>query len=91
MLGLAGGDDHPAPAGAGPDQSGRPGQQGQRLLGRPVARRQQFLIEVQEHHQVGAAGAVQHGLGANHRAPVGQLVASAGAAGRLGHVDAEQG
>ena len=44
----------PPPA-AGPDQPGRPGQQGQRLLPGPEPRGQQVLVDVQEGHQVGPA------------------------------------
>ena len=40
-------------------------QQGQRLLGRPVPRRQQLLVEVQERDHVGGIRSVQGRLGAH--------------------------
>ena len=49
----------------GPTQPGGAGQQGQGLLGGPVARREQLLVEVEEGHDVGARHPVQHRLGAD--------------------------
>ena len=39
--------------------------QTQGLLGGPVTRGQQLLVQVQERHQVGVLGAVQHRFGAD--------------------------
>ena len=57
-------EETPAP-GATTDQARRAREQRHGLFGRPVARRQQLLVEVEEHDHVGAAHAVQHRFGAH--------------------------
>ena len=49
----------------------RAGHEGERLLGGPVARRQQLLVEVEEGHHVGPVDPLQHRLGADHDPGVG--------------------
>ena len=54
------------------DQPGRSHQEGERLLGGPVARGQQLLVEVEEGHDVGRRHLVEHSLGADVDRRVGQ-------------------
>ena len=65
VAGQAGLHQHPTVAPAAADQATGPHQQGQRLLGGPVARRQQLLVEVEERDHVGRVELVQHRLGAD--------------------------
>ena len=65
VLGQAGLHQHPPVAPPPADQPAGPHQQGQRLLGGPVARRQQLLVEVEERDHVGRVDLVQHRLGAD--------------------------
>ncbi len=50
---------------AGPEQPGGAHQQGHRLLGRPVPRGVQLVVDVEECHHVGVRDAVQHRFGAD--------------------------
>ena len=73
-------------------QPGRPGHQPERLLGRPVPRGQQLLVEVEEGDDVGRVDLVQGGLGADHDPRPGRPHRPRRrAAGDLGHRLADQG
>ena len=65
VVGQPGLHQQPPAAGAAAEQAGGAGQQGQRLLGGPVAGREQLVVEVEEGHHVGPRHPVQHGLGAD--------------------------
>jgi hypothetical protein len=53
-------------------QPGRPSQQGQRLLGRPVTGGKELLVEIQEGNTVDLRQSVQNGLGADEDRRVGK-------------------
>ena len=57
--------EQPPAAGPRPDEPGAAHEQRHRLLGRPVARRQQLGVDVEERHDVGVRHPVEHRLGAD--------------------------
>ena len=105
VAGHPGLDQHPPAAGAGTDQPGGPGQQGQRLLAGTEPGGQQVLVDVQEGDHVGPADPVQRRLGPDHQAgprppiagsdaPVISTAVDAGEGGQLlggpGHPDPQR-
>ena len=57
--------EQPATVAAAPGETGAAHEQRHRLLGGPVARRQQLGVDVEEGDDVGPRHPVQHGLGAD--------------------------